>query len=208
MAKENKKISVNAFERQVKENRPDNISSFMWGDVEVSVKRRLPFEDVLEFVDDVVKTCFTQKDLTYLPEVKSFTIKSDILTMYANFTMPSNVSYQYELIYDSNIVSEVIKYIDREQLDEILAAIDDKIDAEIQIGASALRAQVNKLITSVSDLESRFSDIFSGIGEKEMADIVGAITDGKFDADKLISAYFDQKKRAENVEVTTSDGND
>lgn len=163
---------------------------------------------MLEFVDDVVKTCFTQKDLTYLPEVKSFTIKSDILTMYANFTMPSNVSYQYELIYDSNIVSEVIKYIDREQLDEILAAIDDKIDAEIQIGASALRAQVNKLITSISDLESRFSDIFSGIGEKEMADIVEAITDGKFNADKLVSAYFDQKKRAENIEVTTSDGND
>lgn len=208
MSEQIEKISVDAFERQVEANRPNNISTFMWGDVEVSVKRRLPFADVLEFVDNVVKTCFTQKDLTYLPEVKNFTIKSNVLTMYANFTMPNNVEYQYELIYDSNIVSEVITYIDREQFDEILAAIDDKIDAEIQIGASMLKAQVSKLITSISDLESRFSDIFSGIGEKEMADIVGAITDGKFDADKLISAYFDQKKRAENIEVTTSDGND
>lgn len=207
MSEKIEKISVNAFERQVKANRPNNISTFMWGDVEVSVKRRLSFADVLEFVDDVVKTCFTQKGLTYLPEVKNFAIKSDVLTMYANFTMPSNVEYQYELIYDSGIVSEVIKYIDREQFDEILAAIDDKIDAEIQIGASMLRAQASKLITSISDLEGRFSDIFSGIGEKEMADMISAITDGKFDADKLISAYFDKKKRAENIEVTTSDGN-
>lgn len=207
MSEKIEKISVNAFERQVKANRPNNISTFMWGDVEVSVTRRLPFADVLEFVDDVVKTCFTQKDLTYLPEVKNFTIKSDVLTKYANFTMPSNVEYQYELIYDSDIVSEVIKYIDHEQFDEILAAIDDKIDAEIQIRASMLKAQVSKLITSISDLESRFNDIFSGIGEKEMADMISAITDGKFDADKLISAYFDKKKRAENIEVTTSDGN-
>lgn len=207
MSEQIEKISVDAFERQVEANRPNNISTFMWGDVEVSVKRRLPFADVLEFVDNVVKTCFTQKDLTYLPEVKNFTIKSNVLTMYANFTMPSNVEYQYELIYDSNIVSEVITYIDREQFDEILAAIDDKIDAEIQIGASMLKAQVSKLITSISDLESRFSDIFSGIGEKEMADMISAITDGKFDADKLISVYFDKKKRAENIEVTTSDDN-
>ena len=207
MSEQIEKISVDAFERQVEANRPNNISTFMWGDVEVSVKRRLPFADVLEFVDNVVKTCFTQKDLTYLPEVKNFTIKSDVLTMYANFTMPSDVKYQYELIYDSDIVSEVIKYIDREQFDEILAAIDDKIDAEIQIGASMLKAQVSKLITSISDLENRFSDIFSGIGEKEMANMISAITDGKFDADKLISAYFDKKRRAENIEVITSDGN-
>ena len=70
-----------------------------------------------------------------------------------------------------------------------------------------LKAQVSKLIKSISDLESRFSDIFSGIGEKEMADMISAITDGKFDADKLISVYFDKKKRAENIEVTTSDDN-
>lgn len=207
MAEEIERISVDAFERQVKANRPDNISTFMWGDVEVSVKRRLPFADVIEFVDDVVKTCFTQKDLTYLPEAKNFAIKSDILTMYANFTMPSNVEYQYELIYDSDIAAEVTRHIDPEQFDEILAAIDEKIDAEIQIGASMLKAQVNKLIASISDLESRFSDIFSGIGEKEMTEIVGAIADGKFDADNLISAYFDRKKRAENIEVTTSNDN-
>lgn len=205
MAKTTERISVNAFERQVKANRADNITALTWGDVEVSIKRRLPLADVIEFVDDVVKTCFTQDDSGYHPEVKNFTIKSNILTMYANFTMPSNVEYQYELIYDSGIVAEVVKYIDREQLDEILAAIDDKIDAEIQIEASMLRAQVSKLVTSISDLESQFSDIFSGIGEKEIAKIVGAITDGKFDADKLISAYFDQKKRAENIEVTSSD---
>lgn len=207
MAEETKRISVNAFERQVKANHSDNISTFIWGDVEVFVKRRLSLAEVIEFVDDVVKTCFTQDNFSYLPEVKNFSIKSNILTMYANFTMPSNVEYQYELVYDSNIVSEIIKYIDHEQLDEILAAIDDRIDAEIQMGASTLKVQVSKLIAAVSDLESRFSDIFSGIGEKEMAEMVSAITDGKFDADKLISAYFGQKKRSENIEVTSSDVN-
>lgn len=207
MTENTERISVNAFERQVKATRADNITTFAWGEVEVSVKRRLPLADVIEFVDDVVKTCFKQEDFSYLPEVKNFAIKSNMLTMYANFTMPSNVEYQYELVYDSNIVSEIIKYIDHEQLDEILAAIDDRIDAEIQMGASTLKVQVSKLIAAVSDLESRFSDIFSGIGEKEMAEMVSAITDRKFDADKLISAYFGQKKRSENIEVTSSDVN-
>lgn len=205
MAKSEKRISVNAFENQVKAARPENITTFMWGDIEVTVKRRLSLSEYLSFVDDVANTCFIRDDFTYLPEVKNFAINSNILTRYANFTMPTNVEYQYELIYDSNAISEVLKYVDGNQFNEIIGAIDAKIDAELRLGTSMIQAQVSKLIAAISDLEEKFTGIFSGVDQGKVLKMINAITDGKFDEAKLVSAYFDQKKQAENIEVTQNE---
>lgn len=205
MAKSEKRISVNAFENQVKASRPENTITFVWGDIEVTVKRRLPLSEYVDFVEGVVKECFTKDDFTYLPEIKNFAINCNVLTKYANFTLPNNIHNQYELIYDSNAVSEVLKYVDANQFDEIIDAIDAKIDAELRLGASVIQAQFSKLAASLSDLEEKLADIFSGVDKGEMLKMIDAITDGKFDETKLISAYFDQKKRAENIEVTQNE---
>lgn len=205
MTKSKRRISVNAFENQVKASKPENITTFMWGDIEVTVKRRLPLSEYVDFVEDVVKECFTKDDFTYLPEIKNFAIDCNVLTRYANFTLPRSIHYQYELIYDSNAVSEVLKYVDANQFDEIIDAIDAKINAELRLGTSVIQAQFSKLAASLSDLEEKFAGIFSGIDKGEMLKMIDAISDGKFDETKLISAYFDQKKRAENIEVTQNE---
>ena len=204
MAKSEKRISVNAFEKQVNASKPENIITFMWGDIEVTVKRRLPLSEYVDFVEGVVKECFTKDDFTYLPEIKNFVINCYVLTKYANFTLPSSIHNQYE-IYDSNAVSEVLKYVDANQFGEIVDAIDAKIDAELRLGTSVIQAQFSRLAASLSDLEEKFEGIFSGIGKDEMLEMINAITDGKFDETKLVSAYLDQKKRAENIEVTQNE---
>lgn len=205
MAKSEKRISVNAFEKQVNASKPENIITFMWGDIEVTVKRRLPLSEYVDFVEGVVKECFTKDDFTYLPEIKNFAINCNVLTKYANFTLPSSIHNQYELIYDSNAVSEVLKYVDGNQFDDIIDAIDAKIDAELRLGASMIQIQTSKLVAAISDLEEKFTEIFSGVDKGEMLKMIDAITDGKFDETRLISAYFDQKKRAENIEVTQNE---
>ena len=205
MAKSKKRISVNAFENQVRAMRGENTSTFMWGDIEVTVKRLLPFEEYIEFVHDVAATCFTLDDYTYLPETKNFAINANILTHYANFTLPKDNNLSYELIHDSNIVSEVLKYVDKTQLNEILSAVDEKIDAELQLCTSMIQLELGKLVDTMSDLGDKFGAMFSGIEQGDLKGVIDAIVEGKFDENKLVSAFFDQKKRAQNIEVTQNE---
>ena len=98
-----KKISVNAFQKVMKETYSPTYT-FDWNGIEVTVNKTLSLKDMLEFVDDVVKSCFTEETNRYLPEVKDFVIRVCILEKYANFTMPQNVENQYELVYCTDAV--------------------------------------------------------------------------------------------------------
>ena len=76
MAKGEKKVSISAVDNIIGE-RFLNVVSEQWYDVEVKMRRSLPFTDMLTFVNDVVQSCF-QRDGVYTPEVLDFAIKSNI----------------------------------------------------------------------------------------------------------------------------------
>lgn len=84
----------------------EQTTEFEWNGMSVVVNRTLPMETMLEFVDYVVKTCFSD-DGEYLPEVKDFAIKSCLLEMYANFDLPTDLPTRYAVIYNSDIVDGI-----------------------------------------------------------------------------------------------------
>lgn len=72
MAKGEKKVSISAVDNIIGE-RFLNIVTEQWYDIEVKMRRSLPFTEVLAFVDDVVQSCF-QRNGAYVPEVLDFAI--------------------------------------------------------------------------------------------------------------------------------------
>lgn len=207
MADKIKKISVNAFERCVKESGYENTTTIQWNGVDVVVKKCIPFEEMMSFVDSVVKSCFTSDNAVYVPEVKEFAVKCNLLDTYANFTLPSNASAKYELIYQSDIVNIVLGYIDREQFQEILNAIDDKIDNLVQANIFVINQRMNEVLASVEKLRNQFADIFNGVGKDEVIKLVDAMANGKFDASELMNAYFENKRQQISSEETVNDVN-
>lgn len=196
MANKNNKISINAFEKCVKENYCDS-TIVKWNDIDITVKRTLSLSEMLAFVDGVVKSCFTSDYNTYLPEVKEFAIKCSILEMYANFTLPSNIEKRYDLIYHSNAVDAVIESVDRNQLQEILNAIDDKVDNLAQANIESVNKSMNELYSAFDSMQKQFANMFAGVSPEDMTKMIGAISDGKIDESKLMEAYFDKKKDSE-----------
>ena len=118
MAKTEKKVSIALFDKIAKEHFNNEVT-IQWHEAEVKVRRSLPLMDVLAFVDDVVGNCFHEQ-YEFMPEVKDFAIKSNILSRYADFTLPDNLEHRYQMVYCTYAVDTVCGVINTTQLQEIL----------------------------------------------------------------------------------------
>lgn len=193
MANKIKKISINALEKSVKEAVGEPIVTKEWRGINVNIKVRLGLKEMMKFVDGVVKTCFTEDDNQYTPEVLDFAIRSSVLDMYANFTLPSNIEKQYELVYGCDVYTTIMDTIDRSQFDAMLRAIDEKIAHIAASNIEAVTRQVNDVYASLNALEERLSAVFQGIDKDAITGLVGAMSDGKFDEERLVRAYLETK---------------
>ena len=193
MANKIKKISINALEKCVKEAAGEPIVTKEWRGINVNIKVRLGLKEMMTFVDGVVKTCFTEDDNQYTPEVLDFAIRSSVLEMYANFTLPTNIEKQYELVYGCDMYETILETIDRSQFDAMLRAIDEKIAHIAASNIEAVTRQVNDVYASLNALEERLSAVFQGIDNDAITGLVGAMADGKFDEEKLVQAYLETK---------------
>lgn len=191
-----KRISVNSFEKIMK----DNVMSetFDWHGIEVSVNKNLSLEEMLEFVDMVVKSCFTADENKYMPELKDFAIKTCVLEKYANFTMPRDVKKQYALIYNTDAFEKVLEHINMKQFDEIYTAISEKITNIAQANIEAVNRQMNELYNAFDNLQTQLSDLFSGVNNDDMLSVINAVSNGGIDEGKLVEAYMNTKKDENN----------
>lgn len=195
MAKK-KRVSVNAFEKHVVvdyEYKP-----YEWEEMEIMVKPRLDFLEMMTFVDVVVKGCFRSDDNSFLPEVKDFVIKSYIVEMYSNVSLPQNVNKKYDLLYACDIVDFILDIIDKSQFEEMMKGIDQKIKHMVAMDVNTITTQMNQLLSSLSGVESKASQLFSGISKEDIDTILKAIGNGKIDESKIMEAYLEHKNKGES----------
>lgn len=193
-----KKISVNAFEKVVSEKYTP-IETFDWSGIEVVVKKTLSLKEMLEFVDGVVKSCFNEDTNAYRPEAKDFAIKISVLEKYANFTMPKNIEAKYDLIYQSDVVYHILQHINLVQYNEIVSAIDKKVDNLAQANIEAVNRQINELYNSFENLQNSMESMVSGINSEELNKAIMYLSKGQmFENDKVAELYNEVKEKAED----------
>ena len=193
MATKVKKISINELERCVKENNGDAVVTKEWHGIDLVIKRRLSLPEMMRFVDGTVKSCFVGESLEYTPEVKDFVIRCNVLTAYANFTLPSNIEKRYDLVYGCDAYRTVLDNIDYEQFDDMLCSIDEKISHLAQANIEAIAHQMNGFYAALDGFESRLSNAFGNIDSDAISQFITAVSDGKLDEGKLVQAYLNSK---------------
>lgn len=186
MAKTEKKVSITLFDKIAKEHFK-NEDIIQWHDAEVRVKRTLPLTEMLSFVDDVVGSCFHDK-LGYMPEVKDFAIKSNILTRYTNFSMPNDLEHRYQMIYGTDAVDTVCAAIDTTQLQEIVNSINSKIRFLCDSKANLIQELINNVAEAMEELRDSAKDIFDSLSPDDLKALMGAITDHGLDEQKIVEA--------------------
>lgn len=192
MAKADKKVSIALFDKIAKEQF-QNEATIEWHDAQLRVKYALSLTDMLAFVDDVVGSCFHDK-LGYIPEVKDFAIKTNILSRYANFSLPDNLEHRYQLVYMTDAVDAVCAAIDGTQLQEIVNSINSKIRFLCDSKATMIQERINDVLNTMEEMRDNTKSIFDGITQDDLKNLMGAITSNGLDEQKLVQAYIEQAK--------------
>lgn len=212
MAKKEPRISINKLEGMLNE-RIVNVPFQGDSDVEVRIKRNLSLNEMLQFVEDVVSSCVNAESGVYSPEVMWFAIYSGVLTMYANFNLPSSIEKQYDLIYNTDAVEFVMSYINRGQYDEIVDAIRYRIDHERKIMESTMAKKMNDIVERMDSYIQQNESLFESVDEKDMAALVKNLASiGKLDEEKLVRALAesqkmeqDEKDKTDRIDERTSE---
>lgn len=195
MANKVKRISVNSLEKCI-ERKPETVN-VEWNGLDIVVKKRLSFEEMIAFVDGVAKSCFAADTNDFIPGVKDFVISCFVIEMYSNLTLPQNVSKKYEIISSCDVVDVILENVDREQFDNITGAINEKIRYLISVNLSQATVKINELLYSFGDIESKVGELFGKISSDDVQTLVSAISDGKIDEGKLMQAYLENKNKGE-----------
>lgn len=176
MAKKESRISINKIESVLKEN---IVIVPMCGneDVNITIRRTLPLKEMMQFVENVVSSCVDAETASYTPEIKEFAIRSEILTTYANFNLPSNVEKQYELLYCTDVLCQVMEHINNKQLHEIETAIDARIDHEVKMIETVLAAKTNEMMLRIEAMVEQFEAAFGGINSDDFNGVVKKLSE-------------------------------
>lgn len=202
MAKKEKKVTIGEFKNVMKENF-ENIITIDWHGVEVQVKKTISLVEMMSFVNEVVESCFDDEG-DYMPEIMDFSIKSNILTRYANFTMPDNLGARYTMIYVSDAIHAVYSLIDADQINEILAAIDRKINFLCSSDIAMARNQLKNIVVKFDEMHDQFGEIFDGLSTEDLSNMFRATSNNSIDEVELVKAFLEQK--TENAKVVDIHG--
>lgn len=201
MAKSEKKVSVSLFDKIAKEHF-NNVVTIRWHEADVTVKRSLSLTEALSFVDDVVNCCFHEK-YGYMPELRDFVIKANILARYANFHMPDDLEHRYRMVYCTDAVDTVCEAVNDTQLQELVDAIDEKIQFRCDTMNSELKKRMEQVVRAIEELSRQSDALFSGVTKEDMKTLVSAVAGG-LDEQKIVKAYLEQNGAVANEDETAA----
>ncbi|MCM1220770.1 MAG: hypothetical protein NC548_40395 [Lachnospiraceae bacterium] len=181
MAKKNN-VSINALEKYCKAVAPEAVEKTVTvGDdasITFTVKPRLSLDESVRFIEDVVSEYINTQDLMIVPIAKEFIIGQNLLTYYANFTMPNNTEKAYDLVMGSfNIMNTILGSIDQNQYGILLRAIEERIRFEQHKMLTLQEARINQAVTEIEQFTSRMSTLFDGVDGSQMSEFISGMAD-------------------------------
>lgn len=189
------KISVNAMDEIMK--RFETVETVEWNGLQVIIKKNLSLEEMMTFANSVVKSCFDQASGAYMPEVKDFAIRANVLDMYTNFTLPKDLEKQYDMVIRSGAVEMVLNHINYMQFNELVKAIDSKLQNTADANIQAFITKLDNVTTAFSDMQTEMEKMFSGVDSEDIGKLVGAIVNGDNTEEGIVKSYLELVKKDE-----------
>lgn len=192
MSEEIKRITVEDFNNAINDVYMP-VTETEWNGLTLYVRKNISFQETLDFVKYVTELCFAEDTHEYLPEARDLAIKIFLIQHYTNIDLPDSLEERNKFIYETDIVQTVLNFVNPYQFNEIIRAIDLKIDYMADANIEAINNKMDELYKSFEELSNSLETVFGGINEDSMVDLVNAIKDGRLDEGKLVEAYFDTK---------------
>lgn len=196
MEKDIKRVSITKFETALDKENIINETLVGTDDVVIEIKKTIPLNEMIVFVQEVVEACIDTETGEYTPEAYDFAFRVAVLTHYANFAMPSNLDKQYMLVYGTRAFDQITGNINVCQLSDITRAIDRKIQFMLDVISSSAVNKINEVINKFNDIATSSEQVFGGINPSELSKVVEGITKlNKMDEADVAKVILDAKSK-------------
>lgn len=172
--------------------------------IPVTIKGGLTLHDILKIADNVVDFCFLD-DGEYIPELKEFFLRRELLETATNVELPEDIEECYELIMNSDLgkwVDDIFgDYLEvyAAQMPQLRAAIQDKIDYMADSGLALLRSRMDALIYAIESFSDQNENLFNGTTPEDMQKFISSVASiEKIDEEKLVKAVAGQQKKTKS----------
>lgn len=191
MSKNEKKISISAIDRVLKDMEYNENDTVQWNGLDVVVKKRLSLVDVAGFAASVAGNCVSRDTGEYRPEFYDFMIANNIIEYYTNISMPEDAEKRYAMICAIRpLISEVLAHIDNEQYNNLIGAIDLKIAYIANSNIDAAIRKVNDAYNSLNEFVKTTAEMIEGVDPELFNNFINAVSENGIDEGKLMSAYL------------------
>lgn len=193
--KKTPKISVNTIDEIMK--RFAETETIDWNGLQVVIKKNLSLEDMMAFANSVTKSCFDQASGAYMPEIKDFAIRANVVDFYTNFTLPKDLTKQYDMVIRSGIVETVLNYVNFAQFSELTKAIDAKLQNTADANIQAFIQKLDKVTAAFTHMQEQMETMFSGVNNEDVSKFISTVANGGDPAENVVKSYLELTKKAE-----------
>lgn len=188
-----KKVSINAFEKAIKENIAPNVSTEEWCGLEVTITNTISLKDMMSLVAEVADNCFMD-DGRYIPEVMQPLLDCGVVERYTNINLPGSLEARYDLVMRSGILDFILPKINSNQYNDIVVAVRDRIDYMCDTNVTEFRNSLTEMVTSMNMLQEKTAELFGNINPEEVHSLLDAFGDSKAVEERVVDAYIEKQK--------------
>jgi len=162
MSKNAKKVSISQVDKIMKEYF-ELTTNVEWKGIDITVTKSLSLADMLQFCNDVVKTCTNPDNGGYMPELKDFAIRMNVVEMYSNVKLPDNLEHKYYILINSGLVEAILEHVNTNQYFELVESINDKLKAIVDANTDAIEKQLNEVAHAFEQMQANMETAMNGL---------------------------------------------
>lgn len=188
-----KKVSINAFEKAIKENVASNVSTEEWCGLEVTITNTISLKDMMSLVAEVADNCF-MNDGRYVPEVMQPLLDCGVVERYTNINLPGSLEARYDLVMRSGILDFILPRINSNQYNDIVVAVRDRIDYMCDTNVTEFRNSLTEMVASMNTLQKKTAELFGNINPDEVRNLLDAFGGDKAVEERVVETYIEKQK--------------
>lgn len=189
------RISINTMDDIME--RYENTEVVQWNGMDVTITNTISLEEMIAFVDNVVKSCFDQTTGAYMPEIKDFAIRCNVMERYANFTLPRRIERKYDMVMRSGAFEMILNHVNAAQFNDMMRAIDAKLQNIAEANTQMVFRKFDDVVASFENLQNKVGSMFEGVDSADIGKLVSAISENGVSEEKVVKAYIEQTKQGE-----------
>lgn len=171
-----------------------NVQKLIWNGIEIEVKKVLSVKDMLDYIDFVSKSCFSE-DGEYTPQLKGYAQKKMTILKYTNIQFSKDIDETFTLIYGTTLVRDIVSIISKDQYLDMNNAVSRIVEYTINNNTKKFEADVEKIVNSMAEMNNDLGSLFGDVKSEDVKNLFTAVKNGQIDEEALVNAYIKNMKR-------------